>query len=107
MLKVTEAAKQRIVDLLIDENKPQTFLRIYIEGGGCSGMQYRFVFDNQINEDDSVTPIDNFNLAVDSISMQYLAGAEVDYAESLMESRFVVNNPNSTGKCGCGSSFSV
>lgn len=107
MLKVTESAKQRIVDLLIDENKPQTFLRIYIEGGGCSGMQYRFVFDNQLNEDDIVTPLDNFNLAVDSISMQYLTGAEVDYTEGLMESRFVVNNPNSTGKCGCGSSFSI
>jgi len=107
MITVTENAKQRIVDLLIDENKSDTFLRIYVEGGGCSGMQYGFMFDDSKNDDDFVVEIDKFKLVVDSISMQYLEGATVDYKDELMESRFVIENPNASGSCGCGSSFSI
>jgi iron-sulfur cluster insertion protein len=107
MITVTDNAKQRIVDLLIDENNPTTFIRIYVEGGGCSGMQYGFMFDTELNEDDFVVEIDHFKLSVDSISMQYLEGAKVDYKEDLMESRFVIDNPNATTHCGCGSSFGI
>jgi len=107
MITVTEQAKQRIIDLLIDENNPDIFLRIYVQGGGCSGMQYGFTFDEVLNDDDFTVSLENFNLAVDSISMQYLEGATVDFREELMESRFVINNPNSTGSCGCGSSFGI
>jgi len=107
MITVTDNAKQRIVDLLIDENNPNTFIRIYVEGGGCSGMQYGFMFDTELNEDDFVVEIDNFKLSVDAISMQYLEGAVVDYKEDLMESRFVIDNPNAATHCGCGSSFGI
>ena len=107
MITVTDDAKQRIVDLLIDENNPNTFLRTYVQGGGCSGMQYGFTFDQTLAEDDHVINLDSFKLAIDSISMQYLEGATIDYKQDLMESRFVIQNPNASGQCGCGSSFSI
>lgn len=107
MINITDTAKSRIVDLLIDENNPKTFLRTFVQGGGCSGMQYGFTFDQELAEDDFVVDLDNFKLAVDSVSMQYLEGATIDYKQDLMESRFVIQNPNSTGSCGCGSSFSI
>lgn len=107
MITVTDKAQQRIVDLLIDENNPNVFLRTFVQGGGCSGFQYGFTFDEIKNEDDFEIPISNFRLIVDAMSMQYLEGATIDYKEELMESRFVINNPNSTGSCGCGSSFSI
>lgn len=107
MITVTDDAKQRIVDLLIDENNPNTFLRTFVQGGGCSGMQYGFTFDQTLADDDHVIDLNSFKLAIDSISMQYLEGATIDYKQDLMESRFVIQNPNSTGSCGCGSSFSI
>lgn len=107
MITVTDDAKQRIVDLLIDENNSNTFLRTYVQGGGCSGMQYGFTFDQTLAEDDHVINLDSFKLAIDSISMQYLEGATIDYKQDLMESRFVIQNPNASGQCGCGSSFSI
>lgn len=107
MINVTDDAKKRIVDLLIDENNPNTFLRTFVQGGGCSGMQYGFSFDQELAEDDFVIDVDSFKLAIDAISMQYLEGATIDYKEDLMESRFVIQNPNASGHCGCGSSFSI
>lgn len=107
MITVTDDAKQRIVDLLIDENNPNTFLRTFVQGGGCSGMQYGFTFDQTLADDDHVIDLNSFKLAIDSISMQYLEGATIDYKQDLLESRFVIQNPNSTGSCGCGSSFSI
>lgn len=107
MVNVTERAKERIIDLLIDENKSDTFLRIFIEGGGCSGMQYGFVFDDSKNDDDFEFNVESFLLVIDAVSMQYLQGSTVDYKEDLMESRFVIDNPNATTHCGCGSSFGI
>ena len=107
MINITENAKSKIIDLLIDENNPSTFLRTFVQGGGCSGMQYGFIFDQTVADDDFVVELDNFKLVVDSVSMQYLEGATVDYKEELMGSSFVIKNPNATGQCGCGSSFSI
>lgn len=107
MIIITDTAKSRIIDLLIDENNSKTFLRTFVQGGGCSGMQYGFTFDQDLAEDDFIIEMDSFKLAVDSISMQYLEGATIDYKQDIMESRFVIQNPNSTGSCGCGSSFSI
>lgn len=107
MINITENAKTKIIDLLIEENNPLTFLRTFVQGGGCSGMQYGFTFDQTLAEDDFVVELEKFKLAVDSISMQYLEGATIDYKEELMGSNFVIKNPNATGQCGCGSSFSI
>jgi len=107
MITLTEAAQTRITDLLIDERSPDACLRIYVQGGGCSGFQYGFAFDYAANEDDFVVEVGSFRVLVDSISAQYLTGSTVDYLDELCESRFVIKNPNSSGSCGCGSSFSV
>lgn len=107
MITVTENAHKRIVDLLIDENNPNVFLRTFVQGGGCSGFQYGFTFDEIKNDDDFEISLDTFKLVIDAMSMQYLEGSTIDYKEELMESRFVIQNPNSTGSCGCGSSFSI
>ena len=107
MITVTENAQKRIVDLLIDENNPNVFLRTFVQGGGCSGFQYGFTFDEIKNDDDFEIPVNDFRLVIDAMSMQYLEGSTIDYKEELMESRFVIQNPNSTGSCGCGSSFSI
>ena len=82
-------------------------LRTFVQGGGCSGFSYGFTLDEEINEDDFEIPLDEFKLLVDSMSMQYLTGAEIDYKEEPMGSNFVINNPNATTTCGCGSSFGV
>lgn len=108
MIEITESAKNKIIDLLIDENDPQLMLRTFVQGGGCSGFQYGFTFDNQKNDDDFEFPIgDQFKVVVDAMSMQYLSGATIDYKEDLMESSFTIKNPNAQTTCGCGSSFSV
>lgn len=107
MINITETAKTRIIDLLIEENDPATFLRTFVQGGGCSGMQYGFTFDQELADDDFIVELDKFKVAVDSVSMQYLEGATIDYKDDLMGSSFTIVNPNSTGSCGCGSSFSV
>ena len=82
-------------------------LRTFVQGGGCSGFSYGFTLDEEINEDDFEIPLDEFKVLVDSMSMQYLQGATIDYKEELMGSNFVINNPNATTTCGCGSSFGV
>jgi iron-sulfur cluster insertion protein len=108
MITITEKAKEKIFDILIDENKPGLCLRIFVQGGGCSGFNYGFTLDEQINEDDFEFPINgDFKVLVDAMSMQYLQGAEIDYKEELMGSQFTIKNPNATATCGCGSSFAA
>ena len=107
MITITERAKTKIKDLLYNEGNPNLSLRTFVQGGGCSGFSYGFTFDEEINEDDFNIPLDEFKVLVDSMSMQYLTGAEIDYKEELMGSNFVINNPNATRTCGCGSSFGV
>ena len=107
MITLTESARNKIKDLLYDEGNPELALRTFVQGGGCSGFSYGFTFDEIANEDDFVVPLDEFRVLVDSISMQYLTGAEIDYKEDLIGSSFVIKNPNATTTCGCGSSFST
>lgn len=107
MITITESAKTKIQDLLLEEGNPDLFLRTFVQGGGCSGMSYGFTFDEIMNEDDFEVPIENFKVLVDAMSMQYLQGATVDYKEDIQGSQFVITNPNAQSTCGCGSSFSV
>jgi iron-sulfur cluster insertion protein len=108
MVEITQAAKSRIIDLLIDENNPKLALRTFVQGGGCSGFSYGFTFDEEKNEDDFEFPInEQYNVLVDAMSMQYLTGAVIDYKEDIMGSNFSISNPQAKSTCGCGSSFSV
>ncbi len=108
MVEVTESAKQKVIDLLIDENNPNLMLRTFVQGGGCSGFQYGFTFDEEKNEDDFEIALDEkWKLVVDAMSMQYMTGATIDYKEDLQGSSFSIKNPNAQTTCGCGSSFSV
>lgn len=106
-IEMTEAAAAKVKALITEEANPELKLRVYITGGGCSGFQYGFTFDEKVNEDDTVVDKDGVTMLVDSMSLQYLVGGSVDYTEGLEGSRFVVHNPNATTTCGCGSSFSV
>lgn len=101
MINLTEAAKIKIQDILAEENKPNIKVRAFVQGGGCSGFQYGFTLDEQTNEDD----FEIEGILVDSMSMQYLTGAVIDYKESEYGSSFTIDNPNATTTCGCGSSF--
>jgi len=103
----TQAASLKAKELITEEENPQLKLRAFVTGGGCSGFQYGFSFEEEQNEDDLVIEKDGVSLLVDSLSFQYLVGSKVDYREDLEGSRFVVENPNATTTCGCGSSFSV
>jgi iron-sulfur cluster insertion protein len=94
-------------DLVTEEENEQLKLRVFITGGGCSGFQYGFTFDELVAEDDTALQADGVTLVVDPMSLQYLVGSVVDYTEGLEGSRFVVNNPNATATCGCGSSFAI
>jgi iron-sulfur cluster insertion protein len=107
MITISASAKDKIKDILLEENNPNMALRTFVQGGGCSGFSYGFTIDDQQNEDDFVIPLDEFNVFVDSMSMQYLQGAEIDYKEEIMGSSFTIKNPNATTTCGCGSSFGV
>ena len=107
MITITESAKEKILDLLAEENNPNLSLRTFVQGGGCSGFQYGFTFDEDINEDDFEIPVGEFKVLVDALSMTYLQGAVIDYKVELMGSQFVINNPNATTTCGCGSSFAA
>ncbi len=107
MITISESAKAKIKDLLYEENNPKLSLRTFVQGGGCSGFSYGFTFDEEINEDDFSIPLDEFKVLVDSMSMQYLSGAEIDYKEELIGSSFSITNPNAQTTCGCGSSFGV
>lgn len=103
----TAAAARKVASLIEEEGNPDLMLRIYIQGGGCSGFQYGFTFDEATGEGDTEVITDGVKLLIDPMSMQYLAGAEVDYSEGLQGAQFVIRNPNATTTCGCGSSFSV
>ena len=108
MVEITQAAKSRIIDLLIDENNPKLALRTFVQGGGCSGFSYGFTFDEEKNDDDFEFPInEQYTVLVDAMSMQYLSGAVIDYKEDIMGSNFSISNPQAKSTCGCGSSFSV
>ena len=106
MLTVTEAAQTKITDILREENNPLMRLRMYVQGGGCSGMSYGFTLDDTMNEDDFEVPFSSSSVLVDSMSMQYVTGATIDYKDDLSGSQFVIKNPNAETTCGCGSSFS-
>ncbi|MES9940409.1 MAG: iron-sulfur cluster insertion protein ErpA [Candidatus Thiodiazotropha sp. 6PLUC2] len=103
----TEAAATKVASLIEEEGNPELMLRVYIQGGGCSGFQYGFTFDENETEGDTKVVTSGVTLLVDPMSMQYLMGAEVDYSEGLQGAQFVIRNPNATTTCGCGSSFSV
>jgi iron-sulfur cluster insertion protein len=106
-LRLTESAARRIQALASDEKAEGAMLRISVSGGGCSGFKYGFTFDNQINFDDKVFERDGARLVVDEVSLELLAGSELDFVEDLVGSYFAVRNPNAKSSCGCGTSFSV
>jgi iron-sulfur cluster insertion protein len=106
-LRLTAAAAAKVAELVREEGNPALKLRVYISGGGCSGFQYGFSFDDSQAEDDLAVQRDGTTLVVDPLSLQYLVGSEIDYAESLTGAQFVIRNPNAKTTCGCGSSFSV
>ncbi len=106
-LAFTAAAAAKVRELIAEEGNAALKLRVYIQGGGCSGFQYGFEFDEGQNEDDFAIMTDGVTLLVDPLSLQYLADAEVDYSESLQGAQFVIRNPNAKTTCGCGSSFTV
>ena len=106
-LNFTAAAAAKVHELIRDEGNDALALRVYIQGGGCSGFQYGFEFDENRAEDDVAVDTDGVSLLVDPLSLQYLMGAEVDYSESLQGAQFVIRNPNAKTTCGCGSSFSM
>ena len=104
---ISESAIAKIADLLAEENNPNLKLRTFVQGGGCSGFQYGFTFDEEQNEDDFVIERPNLKVLIDAMSMQYMLGAVIDFKEDLQGSSFVINNPNAQSTCGCGSSFSI
>ena len=105
LVKMAPGAVAKIKELIAEENNPNLKLRMFVSGGGCSGMQYGFTFEEEVNEDDFNLEFDGIHLLIDSMSSQYLHGAEVDYTESLQGSQFSIKNPNAQTTCGCGSSF--
>jgi iron-sulfur cluster insertion protein len=107
MIEITVNAAEKIKDVLAEEDNPALFLRMFVQGGGCSGFSYGFTLDEDVNEDDFKIEKDGVTLWVDSMSFQYLSGAIVDYTEGIMGSQFSIKNPNAQSTCGCGSSFSV
>jgi iron-sulfur cluster insertion protein len=107
MITLTESALAKISDILAEENNPALKLRTFVQGGGCSGFSYGFMLDEEQNEDDFIIDNTGATVLIDSMSMQYMQGATIDYKEELMGSNFVINNPNATTTCGCGSSFAV
>lgn len=106
-LQFTDSAASKVKNLIADEDNPNLKLRVYITGGGCSGFQYGFTFDDKVNEDDFTIEKQGVALVVDPMSLQYLVGGSIDYSEGLEGSRFIVTNPNAKTTCGCGSSFSI
>ncbi|MEW5710493.1 iron-sulfur cluster insertion protein ErpA [Pelomicrobium sp. G1] len=103
----TDSAANKVRQLIDEEGNPELKLRVFVSGGGCSGFQYGFTFDESINEDDTVMEKNGVTLLIDPMSFQYLVGAEIDYQESIEGAQFVIKNPNAVTTCGCGSSFSV
>lgn len=106
-MNIQPGAVEKIRDILAEENNPNVKLRVFVQGGGCSGFQYGFTLDQDQAEDDFKLDIDGVELLVDPMSFQYLQGATINYREELMGASFVIDNPNAQSTCGCGSSFSV
>ena len=106
-LLFTDSAANKVKELIQEEGNPELKLRVFVTGGGCSGFQYGFTFDEVANDDDTALEKSGVTLLIDPMSFQYLVGAEIDYTEGLQGSQFVIKNPNATSTCGCGSSFSV
>ncbi|MCL2658753.1 MAG: iron-sulfur cluster insertion protein ErpA [Betaproteobacteria bacterium] len=106
-LVFTDSAVNKVRELIAEEGNPDLKLRVFISGGGCSGFQYGFTFDEVANDDDTTVSKEGVTLLIDPMSYQYLIGAEIDYTEGLEGAQFVIKNPNATSTCGCGSSFSV
>jgi iron-sulfur cluster insertion protein len=107
MITITASAINKVRDLLVEEKLPNGALRMFVKGGGCSGYQYGFTFDEEITEDDFVTENEGVKVVVDMISSQYLQGATLDYKEEKFNSQFIISNPNAKSTCGCGSSFNA
>jgi len=106
-LVFTDSAADKVKQLIEEEGNPELKLRVFVQGGGCSGFQYGFTFDEDTNEDDTTMSKNGVTLLIDSMSYQYLVGAEIDYKEDINGAQFVIKNPNASTTCGCGSSFSV
>ncbi len=106
-LVFTDNAAKKVKELIEEEGTPDLKLRVFVSGGGCSGFQYGFTFEEEVNEDDTQVQKDSVTLLIDPMSLQYLMGAEIDYQDNLQGSQFVIRNPQATTTCGCGSSFSV
>lgn len=107
VVSVTESAIAKVRSLIEEEDNPDLKLRVYVTGGGCSGFQYGFTFDEAVADDDSIVERDGVRVVVDAMSYPYLVGARVDYEEGLQGSKFVIQNPNASSTCGCGSSFNI
>lgn len=107
LLVFTDNAASKVKELIEEEGNNELKLRVFVSGGGCSGFQYGFTFDEETNEDDTILNKNGVTLLMDAMSYQYLVGAEIDYTDGLEGSQFVIRNPNATTTCGCGSSFSV
>ncbi len=106
-IQFSQGAASKVKTLVEEEGNPRLKLRVFVTGGGCSGFQYGFTFDEDVADDDTIIEREGVSLVVDPMSYQYLAGAEVDYQEGLEGARFVITNPNATTTCGCGQSFSI
>lgn len=106
-LLFTDSAANKVKELIAEEGNPELKLRVFVTGGGCSGFQYGFTFDEEVNDDDTTMEKNGVMLLIDPMSYQYLVGAEIDYSEGLEGSQFVIRNPNAQSTCGCGSSFSA
>jgi iron-sulfur cluster insertion protein len=106
-IKFTDSAAAKVGELIAEEGDENLKLRVYVTGGGCSGFQYGFTFDEVVNEDDTLIEKNGVTVLIDSMSIQYLHGAEIDYTEGVSGSQFVIRNPNASTTCGCGSSFSI
>jgi len=106
-MNLETGAVQKLRELIAEENNPNLMLRVFVQGGGCSGFQYGFTFEEDKNEDDFDFVYEDVTVVVDAMSMQYLNGASIDYKEDLMSANFVINSPPASSTCGCGSSFSV
>ena len=106
-LVFTDNAAKKVKELIEEEGSPDLKLRVFVSGGGCSGFQYGFTFEEEVNEDDTQVMKDTVTLLIDPMSLQYLMGAEIDYQDNLQGSQFVIRNPQATSTCGCGSSFAV
>ena len=107
LIDFTDNAAEKVKSLIHEEGDDTLMLRVFVTGGGCSGFQYGFMFDSKKADDDTIVNHNDATLIVDALSYQYLVGAEVDYEEGLMGSKFIVKNPNAKSTCGCGSSFTI